>query len=117
MPVQPKVTLALLFLTILTNSVIARPYKDSPIQTIIVPYHRTVISGQAYQYPKLSGENRHVLIPDKMDMVPNFNLNQGAMAVGSKKGVPLNFADGAYPVYYMPGNANGRFNGQISLLT
>lgn len=91
--------------------------RDSPIQTIIVPYQRNTVTGHPYQFPRmLSSEKRQVLVPAVLEVVPRFNLNQGDMAMGSQKGAPLNFADGAYPVYYMPSNVNGKFNGKISLL-
>ncbi|XP_053964100.1 uncharacterized protein LOC128867033 [Anastrepha ludens] len=90
--------------------------KDSPIHSIIVPYQRNAISGHPYQFPKLLGESRQVLVPDRMEVVPRFNLNQGDVAMGNQKGMTVNFVDGAYPVYYMPSNVNGKFNGKISLL-
>ncbi|XP_036317760.1 uncharacterized protein LOC118732752, partial [Rhagoletis pomonella] len=90
--------------------------KDSPIQTIIVPYQPNTVSGHPSQFPKLMNESRQVLVPATMKVVPRFNLNQSTMAMGSLNGTPLNFADGAYPVYYMPSSVNGKFNGKISLL-
>lgn len=100
-----------------TTTTMALPIKqDSPIRTIIVPYQRNTVSGHPYQYPKLTSEKRQVLVPAVMEVVPRFNLNQGDMAMGSQKGAPVNFADGAYPVYYMPSSVNGKFNGKISLL-
>ncbi|XP_011208816.2 uncharacterized protein LOC105229976 [Bactrocera dorsalis] len=109
--------LCFIALIINSNTSMALPIRpDSPIQTIIVPYQRHTVSGHPYQYPKLTGEKRQVLVPAVMEVVPRFNLNQGEMAMGSQKGMPVNFVDGAYPVYYMPSNVNGKFNGQISLL-
>ncbi|XP_011177875.2 uncharacterized protein LOC105209259 [Zeugodacus cucurbitae] len=112
-----NVCLQLLLLSfIATNIALPIMPRDSPIQTIIVPYQRHTVSGHPYQYPKLMTEKRQVLVPAVMEVVPRFNLNQGDMAMGSQKGAPVNFADGAYPVYYMPSNVNGQFNGKISLL-
>lgn len=52
---------------------------------------------------------QRVYVPVNMDIVPRANLKEGEIAMGSQKGMALNFAEGAYPVYYMPGNANGKF--------
>ncbi|XP_014103610.2 uncharacterized protein [Bactrocera oleae] len=109
--------LLLCFILITTTTSMALPIMpDSPIQTIIVPYQRHTVSGHPYQYPKLTSEKRQVFVPAVLEVVPRFNLNQGEIALGSQKGTPVNFVDGAYPVYYMPSNVNGKFNGKIALL-
>ncbi|XP_067634425.1 uncharacterized protein [Eurosta solidaginis] len=100
-----------------THTALALPIvKGSQVKKIIVPYQRHIVSGHPYQYPKLMSETRQVFVPIIMEMGPRFNLNQGALARGKLQGEKLNFADGAYPVYYMPSNVNGKFNGKFSLL-
>ncbi|XP_075167024.1 uncharacterized protein LOC142239135 [Haematobia irritans] len=89
----------------------AYPVRDSPISTIVIPYEpymsQNIINAR--------GELKRVLVPLNIDVVPKANLKKGQLGMG-KNGVALNFAEGAYPVYYMPSNVNGKFNGKISLL-
>lgn len=79
--------------------------EDSPISTIVVPYEPYTTS----LVKNSKGKMQRVYVPVNMDIVPRANLKEGEIAMGSQKGMALNFAEGAYPVYYMPGNANGKF--------
>uniref|UniRef100_A0A1I8NVS1 Uncharacterized protein n=1 Tax=Stomoxys calcitrans TaxID=35570 RepID=A0A1I8NVS1_STOCA len=100
-----------LLLAIFNQSSLGLPLRDSPINTIVIPYEpyisQKVFNGR--------GELKRVLVPINMDIVPRGNLKKGQLGMG-KNGVALNFAEGAYPVYYMPSSVNGKFNGKISLL-
>ncbi|XP_061394972.1 uncharacterized protein LOC133330551 [Musca vetustissima] len=102
----------LLFLSVVgILSTYARPMKDSPISTIVIPY-------EPYTSQKITnhrGELKNVFVPLEMEIVPKANIAKGQLSM-ARKGSALNFAEGAYPVYYMPSNVNGKFNGKISLL-
>ncbi|XP_073847629.1 uncharacterized protein [Musca autumnalis] len=89
----------------------ARPLKDSPISTIVIPYEPYV----SQKITNHRGELKNVFVPLQMDIVPRANVPKGQLSM-ARKGSALNFAEGAYPVYYMPSNVNGKFNGKISLL-
>ncbi|KAI8126966.1 hypothetical protein FF38_06074 [Lucilia cuprina] len=82
-----------------------KAYEDSPISTIVIPYEPY----STHLLKDSRGKMQRVYVPDKMDIVPRANIKDGEIAMGSQKGMALNFAEGAYPVYYMPGNANGKF--------
>lgn len=79
--------------------------RDSAINTIVIPYAPYNID----LIKDAQGKIQKVYVPLKMEVAPRIPLKTGQIAMGSQKGVALNIAEGAYPVYYMSGHLNGQF--------
>ncbi|KAM7342336.1 uncharacterized protein ACRADG_009800 [Cochliomyia hominivorax] len=101
MKVSPFVVLSLTLYAVVC-AIPLRNNEDSPISTIVIPYEPYTTN----LVKNFRGKMQRVFVPVNMDIVPRANIKEGEIAMGT---TALNFAEGAYPVYYMPGNANGKF--------
>ena len=82
---------------------------------VVIPYNGNDNNGVPLRYGTKDGDR--ILRPEyingkNQEIYSDSNL----IYVNNGRDTRLNVADGAYPVYYTPGNANGHFNGKIYLL-